>query len=83
MPGRRAWAFLNRSSVRHTSDDEIEWFKCDECEFKTKRAGDIKRHKLARHTPLDEGLWFKCGKCEYKAERIETLITHMLTKHEF
>jgi general transcription factor IIIA len=54
--------------IRHTPVDEIEWFKCDECEYKCKEKGNLKRHKRLRHTPVEEIEWFKCEECEFKAK---------------
>jgi hypothetical protein len=67
--------------LRHTPVDEMKWFKCSECEYKAKQAGDLRKHQLYRHTPGDEIEWFQCDKCEYKAKQKVILKFHVSMKH--
>ena len=30
-------------------DVDVNWFKCDQCEFKSKQNGNLKRHKARHH----------------------------------
>jgi hypothetical protein len=39
---------LDKRNLRHSPVDEIEWFKCDECECKTKHKSNLTRHIRAQ-----------------------------------
>jgi hypothetical protein len=43
------------------SPTQLNWFRCDQCEYKSRQTGNLKRHKLTQHTPVDEIEWFKQG----------------------
>jgi hypothetical protein len=60
------------------------WYKCDvdNCEHKSKRNSDLKKHKANVH---DIGVnWFKCGveNCEYKSKQNSDLTQHKAHVHD-
>ena len=53
-------------------------FCCDECDYKTKFSGDLKKHKLGKH----EGVKFKCDQCDREFSQKSNLLRHIHCKHE-
>jgi uncharacterized protein YlaI len=60
------------------SGTKLKWFRCDQCEHKTRQKHQLKIHKFLLHTPVDV---FKCDACEYKAKRARDLKRHKLVRH--
>ena len=50
---------------------------CEQCEYKSKLATDLKRHKDAVH----DGIKFPCEHCDYKSSFCHSLIRHKKNKH--
>jgi len=63
----------------------VEEYKCEKCNYKTKRKGDYMKHsKSKKHIngsskKKPEG--YKCNKCEYKTENKHNYDTHYLNNH--
>ena len=57
----------------------MKWFKCDQCGFKSKENGSLKRHKSNVHG-IDVK-WFNCDQCEYKCKENGTLKQHKAGVH--
>lgn len=51
---------------------------CDECEYKTKYSGHLKKHKLGKHL----GVKFKCDQCENEFSTRSNVRKHTKSKHE-
>ena len=56
---------------------------CDQCDFQTKQARTLKRHKAFKH---DLGVtWHACdadpGKCDFQAKQASNLYDHIRTQH--
>jgi uncharacterized protein YlaI len=60
---------LDTHNKAKLSRTKLKWFRCDECEYKSRQKEYLKRHKRLRQRPSDEIEWFKCDECEYKAEQ--------------
>ena len=53
-------------------------YNCDQCDYKTTRKDNLKRHKLTKH----EGVSYNCDQCDYKAKTKDRLKRHKLSKHQ-
>ena len=53
-------------------------YSCNECEYKTKSPGSLKRHKLGKH----QGAKFECDLCKCEYSQKSSLQTHKKSKHE-
>jgi len=70
--------------------EDFEMYKCNECDYSSKRKQDLKRHREGKH----EGIgWvsrkkseiipmFKCNECDYATKRSSDLKRHRQGKHE-
>ncbi|KAJ3628565.1 hypothetical protein MTP99_015864 [Tenebrio molitor] len=67
---------IKKHNTIHLSEDAIQWYNCDKCEFKTKYNENIKRHEKRIHLSADAVQWFSCDKCEFKAKTKEYLKRH-------
>ena len=56
---------------------EDGFYSCDECEYKTNKSNNLKRHKLGKH----QGVKFKCDKCSCEFSQQGHLQTHIKSKH--
>ncbi|KAF5278832.1 hypothetical protein FQR65_LT03520 [Abscondita terminalis] len=62
------------------SNEEVEFFNCDECEYTTLREVEFLKHKKAHaeEPVLSENSGkFKCNLCDYESTRIDDVQTHM------
>ena len=62
----------------HFEKNENGSYSCDECEYKTTKAYDLKRHLLSKH----EGVKFKCDQCPREFSTKTNLQAHVHSKHE-
>ena len=53
-------------------EPEVQHF-CDQCDHKTMRKGNLKRHVEAQH----EGLYYSCDQCDYKAKQKGQIKQHV------
>ncbi|CAH0548587.1 unnamed protein product [Brassicogethes aeneus] len=58
--------------------DELEKFKCIECDYATVRKGYFNQH-LKMH---DKNKYLKCHFCPYIAAELKTLNAHIISKHK-
>ncbi|KAJ8973228.1 hypothetical protein NQ317_004138 [Molorchus minor] len=56
---------------------EVETFKCDMCEYQSKRKGTLNRHLLF-HKDISEVQTFKCKMCEFQTRYKRSLKKHSL-----
>ncbi|KAJ8909654.1 hypothetical protein NQ315_002919 [Exocentrus adspersus] len=66
-----------RNSFKTCGNQEIKWFGCDLCDYRSKQEAHLKTHMLV-HKDSTEIKWFQCASCEYKAKRKALLKLHML-----
>jgi hypothetical protein len=59
-------ASLDTCNEVKLSPTQLNWFRCDQCEYKSRQTGNLKRHKVTKHTPVDEVKWFNCDQCGFK-----------------
>ena len=63
--------------IRNFERKEDGYYSCDECEYKTNKSNNLKRHKLGKH----QGVKFKCDKCSCEFSQQGHLQTHIKSKH--
>jgi general transcription factor IIIA len=61
----------------HLSREDVQWFRCDKCDYKAKHRYRVKHHKLIKHTSDEEALWLQCEQCSYKTKLKYSLRRHM------
>ena len=54
--------------------------KCNLCKYKTKHAGDLKRHKA--HVHNIGVVWHPCDKCDHKCKQASALKKHKADVHD-
>ena len=54
-------------------------FKCDQCEYKSKNKGDLKKHVKIVHDQIKD---IKCEKCDYICSTITNLKQHIKQIHD-
>ncbi|KAH8391830.1 hypothetical protein KR215_005255 [Drosophila sulfurigaster] len=59
---------------RHLNSHESERFGCDQCDFKARLKGQLKRHML-RHTGSKS---HKCPYCDYQCSTLDNLRNHII-----
>ncbi|KAH8377035.1 hypothetical protein KR093_002923 [Drosophila rubida] len=59
---------------RHLNSHESERFACDQCDFKARLKGQLKRHML-RHTGSKS---HKCPHCDYQCSTLDNLRNHII-----
>ena len=40
------------------------WFRCEDCDFKTRKKGYLKKHKQYQHEGM---VFYKCDQCSYRS----------------
>ena len=73
--------FINSAALKshaktHTDNEDSE-VKCEHCEYKTWRKGEMKQHVLT-HFPEKRDLKFQCESCDYKTWTRKRLTRHLL-----
>ena len=69
--------FTQESDLRNHLEIHHDLFKCEYCEYLTKRKQDLKRHKLAKHSNF-----VKCQHCNCKFSSKEHLTDHENSEHQ-
>lgn len=67
-----------RNRSHHTKPAK---YHCEQCEFKSLKQGDLKRHIIRQHTAPEAINWFLCDKCHYRAKIHYDLTKHISLKH--
>ena len=69
----------NRKAAQHGIN--VVWFSCDQdnCDYKAKQAGNLKKHK--RHIHNIGVVWHQYDLCEFKAKIAHHLKTHKQQVH--
>ena len=62
---------------KHQLDEDTK-YKCDQCNFYSKRRYDLKLHKRSKH----EGVVYSCDQCEYQAMTQKVVKNHQQVQHE-
>lgn len=77
--------FMTRSRViyfHHTATCCMDnWFKCDQCTYKSKYRRGVKQHVLSMHTPLDKIDWWHCHLCPSRSKTKGDLGKHIKRIH--
>ena len=60
---------------------EAPTFKCDDCDYVTKRKGDLGKHRLSKHTDPSEIDWQQCESCSTKCKTKGLLNKHVSDRH--
>ena len=68
---------LSELKIGNFERKEDGFYSCDECEYKTNKSNNLKRHKLGKH----QGVKFKCDKCSCEFSQQGHLQTHIKSKH--
>ena len=42
------------------------WFRCEDCDFKTRKKGYLKKHKQYQHEGM---VFYKCDQCSYRSPK--------------
>ena len=63
---KRELNYLLKSSLSKCNILGVK-FSCDQCEFVTRRTGDLNKHKRTVH----EGVRFNCMYCTYSASQVK------------
>lgn len=66
------------AKFKHTPNDQLTWFSCEMCKYKSKRRGGLKIHMVALHS---SGNSFKCTDCSYTTAFRNRLRQHIARKH--
>jgi KRAB domain-containing zinc finger protein len=77
--------------IRHThircrgeKTEDVCWFECSMCSYRTRTAVNLKSHKLRRHKTQklkSSNPRHECNKCAYKTEHKSNLQSHMIRHH--
>jgi hypothetical protein len=62
----------------HVAKEDIQWHKCDKCDYQGKTKGCISKHYRLNH---DSSKWIKCDKCEFMGKLTNRMKQHVLLKH--
>jgi uncharacterized protein (DUF4415 family) len=62
-------------NYKYTTSEAVHWFRCNECQFISKRYLELRIHKKL-HNSADAVQWYNCDKCEFKTKRIRYLQQH-------
>jgi KRAB domain-containing zinc finger protein len=73
---------FGKDAQLHLSTEDIQWFRCDKCNYETNRRYILKRHDRMKHTLNEETSWFRCEQCAYKTKLECYLKRHIITRHK-
>ncbi|XP_044260597.1 zinc finger protein 142-like [Tribolium madens] len=72
---------LKQHIVReHTDPEKVEWFTCNDCDYKAKVKGYLARHIKIIHENNDKKM-FSCDLCDYKSTTKWNVKRHKVSMH--
>ena len=63
----------------HATKDEIQWFACQQCDYKAKQSSHLRTHMADKHNVAVK--WYPCTRCDFKTKQNSALTAHMKRKH--
>jgi KRAB domain-containing zinc finger protein len=78
------WIRHTQIRCRGEKTEDVCWFECSMCSYRTRTAVNLKSHKLRRHKTQklkSSNPRHECNKCAYKTEHKSNLQSHMIRHH--